>query len=75
MKDLIITAKRQKTELLTLLLCFILANLVNVYAIVSHKTLWSELFWSLGYVVVCTVALYLVWTVLRLVFYGIRRLF
>jgi hypothetical protein len=75
MKDLIITAKRQKTELQTLSVCFILANLVNIYAIASHQTPWSELFWSLGYVVVCTVVLYVLWTILRLGFYGIRKLF
>ncbi|MDR2627817.1 MAG: hypothetical protein LBC40_07265 [Dysgonamonadaceae bacterium] len=75
MKDLIITVKRQKTEWLTLLACFIIANLLNVYAIISYKTCLSELFWSLGYVVVCTIALYVLWTVLRLAFYGIRKLF
>jgi hypothetical protein len=75
MKDLILTAKRQKTELLTLLACFVIANLVNVYAIAYHRTPWSELFWSLGYVLVCTAVLYVVWTVLRLAFHAVIAVF
>ena len=32
MKDTILTARRKKTELITLFLCFIIANLVNLYS-------------------------------------------
>ena len=75
MKDSVITAKRKKTELLTLLLCFILANLLNLYAIIAYETRFSELFTQLGYVLLFTIALYVLWTVLRIVFYLIKPLF
>ena len=35
MKDTILTARRKKTELITLFLCFIIANLVNL--VISQK--------------------------------------
>lgn len=39
MKNTVITARRKKIELLTLLACFIIGNLANLYAIISYKTL------------------------------------
>jgi hypothetical protein len=75
MKDSVITAKRKKTELITLLICFIMANLANLYAIVSYKTSFSELFTSLGYVFVASFVLYGIWTLLRIVTYGLGNVF
>ena len=37
MKDTILTARRKKTELITLFLCFIIANLVNLYSIFTYN--------------------------------------
>jgi hypothetical protein len=73
MKDTIITVKRKKKEIITLTVCFIIANLVNLYAIVQYKTAYTELLTSLGYVLVLTLALYVLWTVIRLIFYAIKR--
>lgn len=75
MKDSIITAKRKKIEVISLLICFILANLANLYAIISYKTSCSELFTSLGYVLVASFVLYGIWTLLRIVIYGVGNLF
>ena len=74
MKDSIITTKRKKTELITLLICFIVANLLNLYAIIAYNTKLGELFTQLGYVLFFTVALYVVWSVLRIVFYGVKKI-
>lgn len=38
MKDTLITAHRKKVELLTWLVCFVMANLLNLYAIIAYKT-------------------------------------
>jgi len=73
MKDTVITAKRKKIEIAALIMCFIIANLINWYAIVRYKTSFIELLTSLGYVIVLTLALYLLWTVIRLIFYAIKR--
>ncbi|MDR0507270.1 MAG: hypothetical protein LBH32_10735 [Dysgonamonadaceae bacterium] len=73
MKDTLITVKRKKTEIVTLIICFIIANLINLYAIISYKTSYSELFTMLGYVIILTLALYVIWTVIRLIFYAFKR--
>lgn len=75
MKNTIITAHRKKMELLTLLACFIIGNLANLYAIISYKTPLSEMLTSIFYVLVFSCVLYVFWTVLRILFYGIRNLF
>lgn len=74
MKDIIITRKRQKTELLVLLTCFVIACLANLYAILTYDGKLSELFTSLGYVLVFTAALYVAFSVLRLIVAAIRML-
>lgn len=75
MKNTVITARRKKIELLTLLVCFIIGNLANLYAIISYKTPFSEMLTSIFYVLAFSCMLYAFWTLLRLLFYGIRNLF
>ena len=62
MKDTVITARRKRIEIITLLVCFIIANLLNVYAIASHDATWAELITSIGYVAVGACALYVMRT-------------
>ena len=75
MKNTVITARRKKIELLTLLACFIIGNLANLYAIISYETPFSEMLTSFFYVLAFSVVLYFFWTILRILFYGIRSLF
>jgi len=75
MKDIVITARRRKTELYTFLVCFILANLANLYSIITYRTSYVELITSIGYVTVAAVILYAIWTFLRIVYYGLVSLF
>lgn len=75
MKETIITAKRKITELITFLICFIVANLANLYSIISYKTSFIELITSIGYVTVAALILYVIWTAIRLAIYGIRSIF
>ena len=74
MKDLRITVRRQKTELLSLLVCLIVAVLTNVHAIVKYDGQWSELYTSAGFTVVFALVLYAVWIVLRLIIWLIVRM-
>ena len=67
MKDTLITARR-KNELFTWLICFAIANLLNLYAIIAYKTSFQELLTSFFYVITFSCALYVLWTVLRLFF-------
>ncbi len=75
MKNTVITARRKKIELLTLLICFVIGNLANLYAIISYETPFSEMLTSFFYVLAFSCVLYAFWTVLRILFYGIRSLF
>lgn len=75
MKDIIFTVRRQKTELIFLAASFVIANLFNLYAIVEYGSPMKELLTSLLYVLVFTVVIYLLSVVIRLLFYGVRRLF
>ena len=43
MKDTIVTARRKKTELITLLICFVVSNLLHLYAIIAyHAPLYGD---------------------------------
>lgn len=75
MKNTVITARRKRIELLTLLACFIIGNLANLYAIISYETPFSEMLTSFFYVLAFSGVLYVFWTILRILFYGIRSLF
>ena len=75
MKKTVITARRKKIELLTWLACFIIGNLANLYAIISYETPFSEMLTSFFYVLAFSGVLYVFWTILRILFYGIRSLF
>ena len=72
MKDTLITAHRKKVELLTWLVCFAMANLLNLYAIIAYKTSFLEVLTSFFYVIMFSCVLYVIWSVLRLVIYGVR---
>ncbi len=74
MRDIVISSKRIRTELFTLLICFIVANLLNLYAIISYSTPFVELLTQLGYVFIFSLVLYIVWSLLRIVFYAIKKL-
>lgn len=74
MKDFIITVKRKKIEIVTWLICFAIANLLNLYSIIAYNTKFIELITSIGYVVVFSIILYLLWSLIRLLFYCGKRL-
>jgi len=75
MKDTFITARRKKYELITFLVCFLMANLANIYAIIAYHTPALELITSILYVFIFAVALYIFWCLIRLLKYGLRILF
>jgi hypothetical protein len=75
MKDLHIPVKRQKSELKWLAGCFCLAFLLNILSIIIYRTLWSEIFTQLLWVLIITCVIYAVSVFLRLGLYLIKRLF
>lgn len=75
MKDTLITARRKKTELLTWLACFVIANVANLYAVIAYKTPFSEMITSIFYVLVFSCVLYAFWSILRILLYGLMTQF
>ena len=65
MKDIIIKSDTVKRELLVFGACFVLACLMNIYAIAQAGTPWVELLTQLGYVIVIAVVLYVLIGILR----------
>lgn len=75
MKDTIVTARRKKTELITLLICFVVSNLLHLYAIIAYHAPFTEMITSIFYIIIFTFVLYAFWGILRLLFYGMQALF
>ena len=74
MKDTVLTARRKKIEIITLLVCFVLANLVNLYAIIAYNRSMMEMITSIFYIIIFAFVLYACWTLLLLLFYGVKAL-
>lgn len=68
MKDIIITVKRQRRELWCLLVSFIIANIVNIGAIIYYEAPATEIITSIFYVIALTIGIYIVWALLRLLY-------
>lgn len=75
MKDTVLTARRKKIEIITLLVCFVLANLVNLYAIITYHRSMMEMITSIFYIIIFAFVLYAAWALLCLLFYGVKALF
>ena len=74
MKDIIITHNRIKKELFALLVCFTVGILANIGAIIYYKTGFAEVFTSLPYVLVFSIALYALWSIARCIIILTRRI-
>lgn len=75
MKDTIVTARRKKIELITLFICFVVSNLIHLYAIIAYHAPFTEMITSIFYIIIFAFVLYACWGILRLLFYGLRALF
>lgn len=74
MKDLVITGRTVRRELLILLGCFIAGMLTNVGAIIAYGRPFSEFFTQIGFVIVFSVILYFALWVIRLIVLLIRNI-
>ena len=73
MRDTVITAERKRIELRTAGVCLLLAVLLNIGCILYYHTPFYEVFTQVGYTLMVTLTLYLIWTVLRLIVRTFRR--
>jgi hypothetical protein len=74
MKDFIITPKRQKREIITFVVCFVISFLLNVYAVIAYQSPAKEIITSFFYVLIFALLLYVVWSIIRILFNLIKRL-
>ena len=74
MRDIVIGQARIKREVLVLSMCFLAAEILNVYAIATKGTEWSELFTQLHIALAVAIVLYLVLGLIRLLVFGFLRL-
>lgn len=75
MRNTVITAHQKKREIIIWLVCFLIANLVNLIAILVYETSFSELIKSLGYVIVFSFVIYAVWGIVRILWHALRNLY
>lgn len=73
MKDITISAKAMRQEFINLLVCFSIGVVINVIAIFSYGTTWSELFSSLHYVILFAIFIYAIWSGIRLVYFLLKK--
>lgn len=64
-----------RKEFLIFLICFLLANAVNVYAIIDYNAKWCELWSVAGYVLALSCVFYIIALIFRILVFGIARLF
>lgn len=74
MPNIYISHHRIRVELVSLAVCFLIATGLNIYAIIHYKSPFSELWTSILYVLMATAFFYAVWTLLRLLVYGIKKI-
>lgn len=74
MKDILLSVKRQKTEIKVFCTCIILAYVMNIVSIIAFSTEWSELWTQSLWMLIVTCGLYGLSVVLRLLYCGIQSL-
>ncbi|MBO4995189.1 MAG: hypothetical protein J6C78_04405 [Muribaculaceae bacterium] len=74
MNNITITPKRQKTEIITLIICFVISFGLNAYAIIAYNAPAKELITSIFYVITFAIALYAAWTILRLLILPLKNI-
>ena len=75
MKDLVISGKKVKKELLIALGCFICAVLINIICIIVYHSQWHEIFTQIGFTVFVAIALYVLLLIVRLIILACRKIF
>jgi len=73
MKDILITPKQLKKELLYWFLSLAMAVLLNIYSIIKYQTSWLEMVTQAGYVLVLSLVIYLILALGRILVIVIKK--
>jgi len=74
-KDIKLTAKRQRTEVFIFGICMLIAFSMNVFSILVYKTEWKEIYTQMGWVLAISLFLYFIALLLRLFYLFVFRKF
>ena len=72
MKNIVIKVKWLKREAIIILICYLAANLMNVFAIAMYGTTWDEILEMQLIVLFIAEWFYFTSIVVRLLFYGFK---
>jgi hypothetical protein len=75
MKDITISEKRIKLEIIIWLCCLCAAVLINILAIIKYGNSWLEIITQLHIVLLISIILYFFTGIIRLGIYSIPKLF
>ena len=75
MKDIVITGKAVRKELMVLAGCLISAIVDNLVAIIKYDRPWTEIVSMIGYEVMICLVLYLILVLIRLVVFLCKKVF
>ncbi len=75
MKDIIITAQRQKSEIITFIICFAIAFVTNIASIIIYDTEWSEVWTQIIWVTVLACVMYGISIFIRILFWLVKGIF
>jgi hypothetical protein len=67
MRDIIITQRRIRTELIIVALCFAIAFIANVVAVFIYKSPLTEIYSSIFYVLTAALVLYVLSVIVRVI--------
>ncbi|MDR2039110.1 MAG: hypothetical protein LBQ60_14395 [Bacteroidales bacterium] len=73
MKDILVTVKQQKREIKYLLISFLLAVSMNIFAIIYYDTDFRELYTQFFTIFLLTIAFYILIALFRLIYWWIAR--
>ena len=73
MKDLIITARRQQTELLIFAVCLLIAFCLNIFALWFYETSWTELWTQLFWVFLIGCGFYVLTILVRGLLFLVKK--
>lgn len=75
MKDIVISGRIVRREMLIAVSCFLLSFCINAGAVIAYVKPWTEVFSQIGYVVVISVVFYAVLMFFRILFIVLKRIF
>jgi len=75
MKDITISGKSIKLEIIIWLCCLCASVLINIYAIIKYNNSWLELITQLHIVLLLSIVFYFITGIIRFGIYSIHKLY